>query len=205
MYEWDFEVQKMIDWIEEHIKENPTLEDVSRFVHYSKFYCSNQFRNTVGMTLKRYIKSKASRNRGFLALFGQQSVTGPSLRKRGHFHEMDRLESLYAVSWQINFRLSAFYANFPVCNKKTAFKDRPVDFPIGYDVLWPAFLRYSFTRIVRSNNHTLFHSNSHLGYSIHRPHLVYPACGTEPAPNVWRWQGCHWPPYWSLAIYRDRR
>lgn len=58
MYEWNYEVQKMIDFIEEHIRENPTLEDLSQFLHYSKFYCSRQFRYVTGMTLKQYIAGR---------------------------------------------------------------------------------------------------------------------------------------------------
>ena len=51
MYEWNYEVQKMIDYIEEHIQENPTLDSISQLFHYSKFYCSRQFHRIVGMTL----------------------------------------------------------------------------------------------------------------------------------------------------------
>lgn len=58
MYEWNYEVQKMIDYIEDHIQEGPTLDSLSRFMHYSKFYCSRQFRLIVGMTLKQYIAGR---------------------------------------------------------------------------------------------------------------------------------------------------
>lgn len=58
MYEWNYEVQKMIDFIEEHISENPTLDSIAQSLHYSKFYCSRQFRLVVGMTLKRYIAGR---------------------------------------------------------------------------------------------------------------------------------------------------
>lgn len=58
MYEWNYEVQKMIDYIEGHILENPTLDSISRAMHYSKFYCSRQFRLVAGMTLKRYIAGR---------------------------------------------------------------------------------------------------------------------------------------------------
>ena len=58
MYEWNYEVQKMIDFIEEHITENPTLDSISRSLHYSKFYCSRQFRLVVGMTLKQYLAGR---------------------------------------------------------------------------------------------------------------------------------------------------
>ena len=58
MYEWNYEVQKMIDYIEEHIQENPTLDSISQFFHYSKFYCSRQFHRIVGMTLKQYLAGR---------------------------------------------------------------------------------------------------------------------------------------------------
>ncbi len=58
MYEWNYEVQKMIDYIEEHIQENPTLDSISQLFHYSKFYCSRQFHRIVGMTLKQYLAGR---------------------------------------------------------------------------------------------------------------------------------------------------
>ena len=58
MYEWNYEVQKMIDFIEEYILENPTLDSIAQAMHYSKFYCSRQFRLVAGMTLKRYIAGR---------------------------------------------------------------------------------------------------------------------------------------------------
>lgn len=58
VYEWNYEVQKMIDFIEEHILENPTLESIVQAMHYSKVYCSRQFRLVAGMTLKRYIAGR---------------------------------------------------------------------------------------------------------------------------------------------------
>lgn len=48
----------MIDWIEENLTENLTLLDMSRQVGYSPYYCSTQFREIVGMTLKSYIAGR---------------------------------------------------------------------------------------------------------------------------------------------------
>ncbi len=58
MYEWNHAVQKMIDWVEDHIRESPTLDDLARFMHYSKFYCSRQFHYTTGTTLRQYIAGR---------------------------------------------------------------------------------------------------------------------------------------------------
>ena len=54
MYEWNYAVQEMIDWIEEHLIESPTLDELANQVGYSKFYCSSQFQKIVGMTIRRY-------------------------------------------------------------------------------------------------------------------------------------------------------
>lgn len=55
MNQWSIPVQKMIDWIEEHIGENPTLSDLSNHVGYSPYYCSSLFHKVSGMTLKSYL------------------------------------------------------------------------------------------------------------------------------------------------------
>ena len=58
MYEWNYAVQEMIDWIEANICTKPTLDDLAKQVGYSKYYCSSQFQKIVGMTLKRYLAGR---------------------------------------------------------------------------------------------------------------------------------------------------
>ena len=50
-------VQQMIDWMEEHMEEGPTLQKVSQAVGYSPWYCSCMFHDVTGMTLKAYVTS----------------------------------------------------------------------------------------------------------------------------------------------------
>ena len=58
MYEWNEAIQKMLDWIEENIGENPTLPKMSEQIGYSPYYCSVQFHKVCGMTIKRYISGR---------------------------------------------------------------------------------------------------------------------------------------------------
>ena len=58
MYEWNYAVQATIDWIEEHLEGQPTLDDLAKQVGYSKYYCSSQFQKIVGMTIKRYLAGR---------------------------------------------------------------------------------------------------------------------------------------------------
>ena len=55
MYEWNYAVQEMIDL---HITETPTLDELANQIGYSKYYCSTQFQNIVGMTIKRYMAGR---------------------------------------------------------------------------------------------------------------------------------------------------
>ena len=55
MYEWNESIQKMIDWIEEHLTENPSLPEMSGQIGYSPYYCSSKFHGIVGMTIKSYV------------------------------------------------------------------------------------------------------------------------------------------------------
>lgn len=56
--EWKEAVQRMIDWLEENLTEQPTLLELSRQVGYSPYYCSTQFHRIVGRTLKNYIAGR---------------------------------------------------------------------------------------------------------------------------------------------------
>lgn len=58
MYEWNEAVQKMIDWIEANITEDPSLLEMSKQIGYSPYYCSTQFHKICGMTIKSYISAR---------------------------------------------------------------------------------------------------------------------------------------------------
>lgn len=58
MYEWNETTQEMIDWIEAHICDNPTLLQMSAHIGYSPFYCSTQFHKVTGLTVKSYIAGR---------------------------------------------------------------------------------------------------------------------------------------------------
>ena len=96
MYEWNETVQKMVDWIEEHIEEEPSLLEMSRQIGYSPSYCSSQFHTIVGDDFaKVYCREKAlSRDAGdtghrrtyfgYRGKYGYSSSGGadPGLRRR---------------------------------------------------------------------------------------------------------------------------
>lgn len=58
LFEWNETVQKMIDWIEAHLTENPSLLEMSQQAGYSPYYCSSRFHEVVGMTFKSYIAGR---------------------------------------------------------------------------------------------------------------------------------------------------
>lgn len=51
-------IENMVDWIEANITDNPTLDDMSRYVGYSSFYCSAKFHENIGITFKQYISKR---------------------------------------------------------------------------------------------------------------------------------------------------
>ena len=58
MYEWNEAIQKMIDWVEAHLTENPSLLAMAEQIGYSPYYCSRQFHQIVGKTLKAYMAER---------------------------------------------------------------------------------------------------------------------------------------------------
>lgn len=58
MFEWNEEIQKIIDWLEENLTENPSLFEMSKQVGYSPYYCSKRFHEITGMTIKEYIAGR---------------------------------------------------------------------------------------------------------------------------------------------------
>ena len=48
-------INKMFDWVEENIKNEPTLDKMSDYVGYSCFYCSAKFHEAAGISFKEYV------------------------------------------------------------------------------------------------------------------------------------------------------
>ncbi|WP_166704932.1 helix-turn-helix domain-containing protein [Bacillus albus] len=48
-------IQKMIDWIESNLKEEFSLNELSRYMSYSPYYCSFRFHQVTGISIRRYI------------------------------------------------------------------------------------------------------------------------------------------------------
>lgn len=61
MYEWNEAIQKMIDWIEDNLCENPSLPQMAKWIGYSPYYCSVRFHEITGMTIKSYVAGRRLR------------------------------------------------------------------------------------------------------------------------------------------------
>ena len=48
-------VENMVEWVEENIENEPTLDRMAVEIGYSKFYCSAKFHEYVGMSYKEYV------------------------------------------------------------------------------------------------------------------------------------------------------
>lgn len=55
MYEWNEMVQHMVDWVEANLTESSSLLKMSEQFGYSPNYCSRQFNQLTGMTLRDYV------------------------------------------------------------------------------------------------------------------------------------------------------
>ncbi|WP_312370371.1 helix-turn-helix transcriptional regulator [Lachnoclostridium sp.] len=58
MFKWNESIQKIIDYLEEHLCENPSLLEMSNQIGYSPYYCSTRFHEIVGMTIKSYVAGR---------------------------------------------------------------------------------------------------------------------------------------------------
>lgn len=58
MEPWNIAIQHLLDWIDEHAIDNPSLTEISNQVGYSPYYCSEQFRRVTGTTIKAYMAAR---------------------------------------------------------------------------------------------------------------------------------------------------
>lgn len=67
-------VMAAIDYIENHLQENPDLEMVADGVHYSKYYLHRMFTDTVGLTMLNYIKRRRLTEAAKLLVFSKRPI-----------------------------------------------------------------------------------------------------------------------------------
>lgn len=48
-------IQQMIDWFERNLKKGFSLDELSRYMGYSPYYCSFKFHQVTGFSIRRYI------------------------------------------------------------------------------------------------------------------------------------------------------
>lgn len=51
-------IETMVNWIDENITKEPTLEKMADYIGYSHYYCSSQFHEAVGRTFKQYVSER---------------------------------------------------------------------------------------------------------------------------------------------------
>jgi AraC-like DNA-binding protein len=58
MYEWIYAIQKLIDFIDDNAVNHPSLDEISKHLGYSPYYCSAQFHLIAGTTIKSYMAKR---------------------------------------------------------------------------------------------------------------------------------------------------
>lgn len=48
-------IETMLDWVEDHLEEEPSLPQMAQYVGYSEYYCSAKFHEYVGVPFKEYV------------------------------------------------------------------------------------------------------------------------------------------------------
>lgn len=115
-------VQKMIDWIEEHIEDNPTLLELSNHVGYSPYYCSALFHQVSGTTLKSYLSGRRLCHAAVALRDTRDKIIDIAMR--------------YGFSSQ-EALTRAFVRAYGCTPYAYRMNPRPIKFSIKYDVLEP--------------------------------------------------------------------
>ena len=68
-------IETMVRWVDDHVLENPTLENMSAHVGYSPYYCSSKFREHTGTTYKQYLAGCRLRTAGHLLISTDDRIT----------------------------------------------------------------------------------------------------------------------------------
>ncbi len=122
MRELEEAVQRMLEFAEAHIGENPTLMDMSRHAGYSPSYCSQQFHRITGKTLRRYLAGR------------RLAIATLALRDTDTRIIEIALDSGYSSQEALARAFVGAYGLTPHAYRKAP---RPVRLPIKQNVLFP--------------------------------------------------------------------
>ncbi|MBP3704368.1 MAG: helix-turn-helix transcriptional regulator [Clostridia bacterium] len=132
MNEWICAAQKLLDWIEDHAPENPSLTELARQVGYSPWYCSEQFHRIAGMTIREYM-AKRRLSMAALALRDTDTPLTDIALEYG-FSSQQALTRAFTAAY--GCAPSAYRKNpipLPLTVKKTVVT--PSDHPKGVDIM----------------------------------------------------------------------
>ncbi len=72
-------MESMVKWVDNHVKENPTLENMSSHVGYSSYYCSTKFHEYTGITYKQYVARRKLNTAAELLLISKARIVDIAL------------------------------------------------------------------------------------------------------------------------------
>jgi len=122
VYEWNEMVQRMVDWLEEHVTENSVLLKMSKQLGYSPYYCSRQFNRMTGMTLRDYVRYRR--------------ISRAALELRDTDRRILDIAVTYGFSSQEAFT-RAFYKAFQLTPAAYRKNPRPIPLAIRQEVFSP--------------------------------------------------------------------
>lgn len=74
MNNYEFVIKQTIMYIEEHLHESLTLEDIARQSNFSKFHFHRIFQSSAGMTITEYIRMRRLANASAALLYSNERI-----------------------------------------------------------------------------------------------------------------------------------
>lgn len=100
MNEWDMNVQRIIDLAEYRLRGELTLEEVSRRLGYSPWYCTRQFSRVMGMSLRSYLRIRRMTEAAIALRDGDRGILDVAIEFG--FSSQEAFTRAFQDAWGIN-------------------------------------------------------------------------------------------------------
>lgn len=121
MEHWVIATEQLLNWIDAHAIENPSLTEIARQVGYSPYYCGEQFHKVTGTTMKAYM----AKRRLTLAALAIRDTTLPLLEIALDYGFSSQSALSRAFAEEFGCTPAAYRKNprpIPMTSKKTVLK-----------------------------------------------------------------------------------
>jgi len=122
--QYDFVLNKTIDYIEEHLHETLEIESIIKHVGFSKYHFHRIFKATIGMSISEYIRVRRLASASAMLLYTDETIMDITLQH--HFESQEAFTRAFKKYYQFPPGRYRKLMSLVLKNKEESYMDRSI-------------------------------------------------------------------------------